>query len=188
VDPPKFNQEYLRRLIDGDEETVKHFMSHFSGVLGTKLRSQVRSAELVDDIKQETLYRVFRSIKQPNAIEQPERLGAYVNAVCNNVVLENFRSQGRYQGLPEEMPELTDASWRPEDTWITEERKVQVRQVLAEMPDKEQRLLRALFLEERDKDELCREFGVDRQYLRVLLHRAKNRFRVILIRNLQANA
>jgi RNA polymerase sigma-70 factor (ECF subfamily) len=37
--------------------------------------------------------------------------------------------------------------------------------------------LRWLFFEERDKDEICRELNVDRGYLRVLLHRAKVRFR-----------
>ena len=44
----------------------------------------------------------------------------------------------------------------------------------------------AMFLEERSKDEICREFGVDREYLRVLVHRAKNRARVILVKQLGA--
>jgi len=34
------------------------------------------------------------------------------------------------------------------------------------------------FLEEKGKDEICKDFGVDREYLRVLLHRAKERFRL----------
>ena len=38
-------------------------------------------------------------------------------------------------------------------------------------------LLAAIFLEEKEKDEVCQEFGVNREYLRVLLHRAKTRFR-----------
>jgi hypothetical protein len=32
-------------------------------------------------------------------------------------------------------------------------------------------------LDERERDSVCREFGVSRGYLRVLLHRAKQRFR-----------
>ena len=39
--------------------------------------------------------------------------------------------------------------------------------------------LKAIFFEEKEKDEVCREFGVDRGYLRVLLHRAKQSFRDI---------
>jgi hypothetical protein len=34
-----------------------------------------------------------------------------------------------------------------------------------------------LFLDERDKDEVCRDFGVDREYLRVLVYRAKQSFK-----------
>jgi RNA polymerase sigma-70 factor (ECF subfamily) len=54
-----------------------------------------------------------------------------------------------------------------------------VRQILNEMPQKDRNLLRAVFLEEKEKDTVCREFGVDRNYLRVLLHRAKDKFKVL---------
>ena len=48
---------------------------------------------------------------------------------------------------------------------------------LATLPAKERQLLEWLFFEERDKDEICRTLGIDRNYLRVLLHRAKQRFK-----------
>ena len=53
----------------------------------------------------------------------------------------------------------------------------QVRLILSSLPARDQRLLRAMFLEEKDKDEICREFGIDRDYFRVLFHRAKDKFR-----------
>ena len=52
-----------------------------------------------------------------------------------------------------------------------------VREILDEMPERDRRILRAVFLEEQDKDEVCRDFGVDRDYLRVLVHRAKIAFK-----------
>ena len=36
--------------------------------------------------------------------------------------------------------------------------------------------MRAVFFEQRDKNEVCMELGVSREYLRVLLHRAKQQF------------
>ena len=45
------------------------------------------------------------------------------------------------------------------------------------LPPKERELLNWLFFEGRDKDQICRDLEVDRDYLRVLLHRAKNHFR-----------
>jgi RNA polymerase sigma-70 factor (ECF subfamily) len=51
--------------------------------------------------------------------------------------------------------------------------------VIDDLPEKDRNLLRAFFLEEKEKDEVCRLFGVDRDYFRVLLHRAKDKFRVL---------
>jgi RNA polymerase sigma-70 factor (ECF subfamily) len=180
LDGQPFNREYLRRLVDGDDATERHFTSYFNDLLRIKLRSRLRSTQLVDDVRQETFLRVLKGL---HAIEEPEKLPAFVNSVCNNVLLESFRAQIRYQGVAFETPEQVDESWQPAEALINEERKEVIRKILAEMPEKEQRLLRRLFLEDCDKDELCKEFGVDREYLRVMLHRAKNRFRAILIKN-----
>jgi RNA polymerase sigma-70 factor (ECF subfamily) len=51
-----------------------------------------------------------------------------------------------------------------------------VRQILNQLPERDRRLLQ-LLLEERNKDEVCAEFGITREYLRVLLHRAKQSFK-----------
>ncbi len=50
--------------------------------------------------------------------------------------------------------------------------------------ERDRRLLREVFLEERDKDEVCNDFGVDREYLRVLLHRAKQSFKALYLKNM----
>jgi RNA polymerase sigma-70 factor (ECF subfamily) len=56
-----------------------------------------------------------------------------------------------------------------------------VRQVLEKLPERDQIILRAVFLEEREKDDVCREIGVTRDYIRVLLHRAKQSFREVYV-------
>jgi RNA polymerase sigma-70 factor, ECF subfamily len=64
---------------------------------------------------------------------------------------------------------------------VTKQVAERVRQILEEMPPKEKdrKLLRAIFLEEKDKEAVCREFGVGRDYLGVLLHRAKDKFKAL---------
>jgi RNA polymerase sigma-70 factor (ECF subfamily) len=52
-----------------------------------------------------------------------------------------------------------------------------VREILVDLPPRDRDLLKAVFLDERDRDEVCRQFGVDREYLRVLLFRAKQDFK-----------
>jgi RNA polymerase sigma-70 factor (ECF subfamily) len=59
---------------------------------------------------------------------------------------------------------------------LAQETKMQVQRVLAKLPSKDRKILRAVFFEQRDKNEVCMELGVSREYLRVLLHRAKQQF------------
>jgi RNA polymerase sigma-70 factor (ECF subfamily) len=61
-----------------------------------------------------------------------------------------------------------------------------IREILEEMPERDRRLLREVFLEERDKDAVCKDFGVDREYLRVLLFRAKQSFKILYLKNVAA--
>jgi RNA polymerase sigma-70 factor (ECF subfamily) len=175
-----FDAAYLDRLRAADPETERNFVSYFSELILIKLRSRLRSRQLAEDIRQETFLRVFRVLRSPEGIRSPERLGAFVNSVCNNVLLEFLRSQSRHPQPSDETPALTDDETPgPEERLITEERKASVRQVLDSLPPRDKRVLRALFLEDRDKDEVCAQLGVGRDYLRVLLHRAKNQFRDI---------
>jgi RNA polymerase sigma-70 factor (ECF subfamily) len=47
-----------------------------------------------------------------------------------------------------------------------------VRKILSALPARDRGLLQAVLFEEKDTDAVCRDMGVDRDYLRVLLHRA----------------
>jgi RNA polymerase sigma-70 factor (ECF subfamily) len=69
-----------------------------------------------------------------------------------------------------------DDSTTPDGALLAAETKKQVQEVLSRLEAKDRKLLRAVFFEQRDKDEVCRELGVSRDYLRVLLHRAKQQF------------
>lgn len=179
MDVTSFNQEYVQRLRDGDPETQRHFIAYFSELLNVKLRNRVRSPHLIDEVRQETFLRVLLSVRR-DGVDHPERLGAFVNSVCNNVVLETFRRETRSAPMPQPVPEMLDEGPGPESVLASSERKSQVQRILESLPKKDRELLRLVFLEEKDKDDVCRQFKVDRAYLRVLLHRAKTRFRAEL--------
>ena len=174
-----FDETYFRRLQNRDPFTESHFVAYFSDLLQIKLRSRLSSRQAIDDIKQETFVRVLTAVRSETGIRSPDRLGAFVNSVCNNVLLEHYRSSSRTDQQDAAMPDPPDKAADLDGFLVTRQTCQQVRQVLEQLPDKDRRLLRALFLEEKEKDEVCREFGVDRNYLRVLLHRAKQSFRAL---------
>jgi RNA polymerase sigma-70 factor (ECF subfamily) len=112
-------------------------------------------------------------LRKDGGLRQPERLGSFVNSVCNHVLFEQYRSTGRTDPLPELPATGMDAL----DVVAARQMKEKVREILLELAPRDRSLLKAVFLDERDRDEVCREFGVDREYLRVLLHRAKQEFK-----------
>jgi DNA-directed RNA polymerase specialized sigma24 family protein len=105
-----FNEDYVIRLTQGDAETEAHFTQYFGALLLIKLRGRVRSPQLAEDARQETFLRVLQVLRNKGGIQHPERLGAFVNSVCENVLLEMFRAGSRFQQAPENAIEPADGA------------------------------------------------------------------------------
>src|SRR5215831_12028494 len=104
----EFDDPYLKRLRDGDPSTESHFVVYFSQLLQLKLRARFLAPDVVDDLRQETFTRVLRSIRADGGIREASRLGAYVNSVCNNVLLEYYRAGNKNVPLESEHFEMPD--------------------------------------------------------------------------------
>ena len=167
-----FDDDYVRRLRAGDRETSAHFHAYFRDLLLIKLRRKVPSEEAIDDVRQEVFARVLAKLPD---LQDGRKLGAFVNSVCNHVVMEWYRKSSRDTVDSDEF-DVADPT-NIEETLVNEETVARVRRILNRMPARDADILRAIFIDEGDKEEVCRRFGVDRAYLRVLLHRAKEKFR-----------
>lgn len=171
-----FDDTYVKKLASGDPETEAHFHTYFSQFLSLKLRSRRIDPDTAADIRQETLFRVLRVLRTGNGVAQPERFGAFVNSVCNNVLLELGRRSAKMPDSTEESPEVQDQAMSAERSLITSERRQIVKKILDELPAKDRDILRMIFFEEASREEICARLHVEPGHLRVLLHRAKGRF------------
>ena len=178
-----FDLDYVQRLRDGDPETERHFTAYFGHLLLIKFRARLRHPQTIDDILQETFLRVLTALKTKNCLQSPQSLGAFVNSVANNLLFESYRTQSRQQIFQtDEQFDPPDHQASAEMQMVTEERRQQVQKVLDELPAQDRELLRMIFCEEADQGEICKSFHTDRGYLRVLIHRAKARFRDCLLK------
>ena len=181
-----FDESYVERLQSGDFRTQEHFVAYFSELIQLKLRSRLNSPQAIEDVRQETFTRVFAALRG-GKIRQPDRLGAFVNSMCNNVLLEHYRASSRNDSLDdEEERDFPAANVDVLGALANQQMAQKIRDILEEMPERDRRLLREIFLEERDKDQVCSDFGVDRDYLRVMLHRAKQSFKSLYLKNVAA--
>ncbi len=180
-----FNAGYVENLCAGDPRAQEHFVGYFTELLKLKLRTRLQSTQAIEDVSQETFARVLSVLRKDGGLRQPERLGAFVNTICNHVLFEHYRSAGRSESLDVEgRPELAAKGVDALEIAAAGQIKDKVREILLDLDPRDRSLLQAVFLDERDRDEVCREFGVDRDYLRVMLHRAKQEFKTEYVKRI----
>jgi RNA polymerase sigma-70 factor, ECF subfamily len=138
----------------------------------------------VDDLVQESLARFFRA-EQRQSIRNTEEVGAFLNGVCRNVILEYRRKIRREPTIDPDMP-IPDVGVRP-DAEIFEMRDA-IDNGLRELAERDRVVLRALYLEGRDKEDICKEWGMSDAQFRVVLFRAKERFRRAYKTDLKRNS
>jgi RNA polymerase sigma-70 factor, ECF subfamily len=131
----------------------------------------------VDDIVQETMVR-FMLATQAEKIQNPAAAGAFLNGVCRNVISEYRRRNMRDEPMPEVVPE-------PTGNGIPDSDLFELRQAIAEglqqLSERDRRVLRGFYLEEKSKEEILGQTGLSDENFRVVLCRAKERFRAIYV-------
>jgi len=184
----KFDDTYLENLRKGDLRTEEHFVNYFSELIHLKLRSRLSSKDAIEDVRQETFARIFVLLRGKEGVRNASALGALVNSICNHVLLEHYRSHSKSDAMEDSseidiQAEHTDVL----DAMVSQDTQKTVRQILDKLSERDRQLLKRIFLEDCDKDEVCTEFGVDREYLRVLLHRAKLSFKSFYVKHIASS-
>jgi RNA polymerase sigma-70 factor (ECF subfamily) len=174
-----FDDAYLSRLREDDLPTQEHFRKYFTALMKVKLRSRLKSPEAVEDVQQETFVRFYIALRA-GKIQRADCLGQWVNSTCNNVLRETYREKVRTDSLDDDdAPELPAAPFDLTKMIADRQAAQKVQKVIEQLSERDRRVLRAIFFEERDKDEVCRELGITRDNLRLLLHRAKQKFKAL---------
>jgi len=181
-----FDAQYLQRLRSGDPWTEQHFVEYFSALIELKLRRRLRSPSAKEDVRQETFARTWAALRSERGIRQSERLGSFVNSVCNNVLLEHYRQSSKTTSPYDDVVmNVADPATSDADAISNREMQEKVRDILNSLSGKDHFLLERVFLNESDKDEVCQHVGVSREYLRVLLCRSKKSFKKVFLREME---
>jgi len=181
-----FDALYLQQLRSGDPWTEQHFVEYFSALIELKLRRRLRSPSAIEDVRQETFARTWAALRSERGICQPERLGSFVNSVCNNVLLEHYRQSSKETSpCDDSLINIADPATSVPDAISNREIRENVRDILKSLSEKDRFLLEGIFLNESDKDKICEHVGVDREYLRVLLCRSKKSFKKVFLKEME---
>ncbi len=174
-----FDDDYVRRLREDDPWTTRHFFHYFDRLLTFKMLPKLRRPDLVEDGKQIVYVRVLAAVKA-GEIRNGNAFGAYVSRTADNVIKELLRQEALRKKRTDPLGDdhVNIPSPRSSDKSLIEhETRERVHKVLAELSDRDRELLERSLLHEDTPAELCEQFKVKPEYLRVLLFRARERFR-----------
>lgn len=171
----RFTAEYLLRLKARDPETQEHFGNFFTERLRFKVRMSGLPGCDQEDVINETLELALVAVDngQPRS---PEKFGAYVSGICDNVLRKMHESKKRQYVSVDEVS-LFDPKESAEAAVLRQEVIRRVKKVLGRMRRKDRNLLRMKIFEELSSQEMMARCGARTpENLRVRLHRALQAF------------
>jgi RNA polymerase sigma-70 factor (ECF subfamily) len=175
--------ELARRIRDGDVSAEAELVRQFEPGLRVLLRRRTGGdPRLLQDLVQETLLVVIQRLRGAG-IDEPQKLGAFAAQTARNLAIASLRKTTRQKTDVD-----SDATHRNADPGqsVVEiaadlEAALAVRALLREMPLPRDRLmLKRFYLDDHDKDAICRELDLTEMAFNQALSRARRRFRQIL--------
>ena len=157
--------------------------------LRLKMRAKVRHhlggfCPDVEDVVQESMARWIRAERE-GRIERPENPGAFLSGICNKVILEYRRRVWRDPAPSEELDN------RPSPA-ISQGDDLEIRDAVAaamsQLLDRDCRVLTDIYLNGRTAEEVCADNSIPESHLKVVLFRAKARFREVYVRQVKLRA
>jgi RNA polymerase sigma-70 factor (ECF subfamily) len=142
---------------------------------------RVRDPEVAADILQDAAVTTLEKLRS-GEIAHPENLGGYLYRVAINHLRNHRRKDRTALSSPEQLEELRDSVDDPD--WERVGRPqwaAAARRMLEEMPAaRDRELLVRFYLNDEDKDTICRELNLSQEHFNRVIFRARNRFRELL--------
>ncbi len=147
------------------------------------LRRELRDKTLADDLCNEAFRIVLERLHQ-QPLEDPDKLAPYLAQTARFLARTNQRTVRRrrtFTGQQQAIEEFGDPEADPSAATQTEARAKAVRRVLKEIPNvRDREILVRVYLRDEDKEQVCRELGIDESHFRRVVFRARERFRALI--------
>jgi RNA polymerase sigma-70 factor, ECF subfamily len=175
--------ELSRRIREGDVSAESELVRQFEPGLRVLLRRRTGGdAGLLQDLVQETLLVVLQRLRGAG-IDDPQKLAAFAAQTARNLAIASLRKAERQRTDVDSdaADRNADPSQNVQEHIADAEATLAVRALLRELPQPRDRLmLRRFYLEDHDKQLICREMDLNEAAFNQALSRARRRFRQIL--------
>lgn len=173
--------DLVARIAAGDRRAEHDFVRQYERGVRALVRRHCRPNDpIADDLAQDVLARVLERLRA-GAIRDAAALPAYVQATIVHTTSAEYRARRATEG-PAVLDDLP-ASDNPVERLGSEQLAALLRKVLEQLPvARDREILVRFYLDEQDKDEVCRSLGIDATHFHRVVFRARERFRDLLHR------
>jgi RNA polymerase sigma-70 factor, ECF subfamily len=171
--------DLVARIARGDRAAEGEFVRRFERGVRALVRRHCRPGDpIVDDLVQDVLAGVIERLRA-GAIHDSAALPGYVQAAAVYATTAEYRRRRPTQSVStiENLPDGESPTARLDATQLA----TMLRALLAEMPVvRDREILVRFYLDEQDKDQVCRALGIDPAHFHRVVFRARERFRTLL--------
>jgi RNA polymerase sigma-70 factor (ECF subfamily) len=169
----------ISRIAQGDRQAEAEFVRLYERGVRVLVRRHCRPGDpVVDDLVQDVLSGVLERLRA-GAIHDPVALPAYVQSAVVYATSAEYRRRRPTQtdAVVEQMADGETPGTQLDASQLAGF----LRNVLAGMPvARDREILRRFYLEEEDKDSVCRALAIDPGHFHRVMFRARERFRLLV--------
>jgi RNA polymerase sigma-70 factor, ECF subfamily len=173
--------DVVARIAAGDRAAETEFVRQYARGVHVLVRRHCRPGDpVVEDIAQDVLARVLERLRA-GAVRDAAALPAYIQTTIVHATSAEYRT--RRPTEPVEAIDALMADGSPIEQLSASQLQQTLHSLLAELGvDRDRELLRRFYLDEHDKEDVCRELGIDADHFHRVAFRARERFRALLER------
>lgn len=177
-------EELVRRVRQGDIEAESEIFSRFHRGLVYFLRRLTDDAALAEDLGQEAFVVLIRKLRA-DGLAEPGKLNSYLHGIARKLAARYMARQRRREAAAD--PEFFDRVVDTSADQFAEISRDETRQLVIELFDelrveRDRQVLLRYWLYDQDKSTICAALDIEEQHFHRVIHRAKKRFRELLLK------
>lgn len=168
-----------QRIRAGDERAERDLFVGYHRGLVLMLQRRLTDRWLAEDLANDALREVLE-ILRTRPLDQPEKLAAFIHGVALNLARNARRKQARQKtdSDTETVETTLDQSGDPATLSMQASLARAVREILATLPvARDRHILIRYYLDEDEKEEICRDLQLSGEHFDRVVHRARQRMR-----------
>ena len=177
---------YIKKVIDGDTEAFRYFVSQYKDMAFTLSMSVVKNEFLATDVVQESFMKAFQNLKK---FKGNSKFSTWFYRIVVNESIKVIRKKGEQNidlNNSQSLHPLSETSVI--DQLKEDEREFYINEILNRLPAAESLVLRLFYLNENNIAEICEITGWSESKVKVPLHRARKNMEKLFTKYLKGEA